>query len=459
MARHSATIVTDLLFGDSGKGTIVDWVVREYVGAGRTTLVVRHCGGAQAAHAVVTPDGRAHTFQQFGSGTFLPGVRTYLSEHMLVNPLTLFWETEHLARVGVTDALSRLVVHADALVTTPYHMAANRLKEQRRGTGRHGSCGLGIGETMAEALAFPNDALRVRHLTNPTALRERLQRHRQRKQAELQDPLCEEAELDAWCALCQNLLGGITLADSRFLLRHLANPTAATVFEGSQGVLLDEWRGFHPYTTWATTTTANAFGLLEGVDTAVCSLGVLRGYATRHGAGPFPTEDPTLTLPDDTNPENPWQGQLRVGWPDLALLRYGLAVAGRIDGLAITCLDRMAGEWKVCEGYENLTLAPGPFQDLDYQATLTDALGRAVPCYRRWAGTPEAHAYDLAHALGKPLRLTSWGKTACAKRGGEGADGGKAVLGIGLCRVGEERVGAEGELREPSEVEHRGALV
>ena len=30
----------------------------------------------------------------------------------------------------------------------------------------------------------------------------------------------------------------------------------------AQGVLLDEWRGFHPYTTWSTTTFANAETLL-----------------------------------------------------------------------------------------------------------------------------------------------------------------------------------------------------
>jgi adenylosuccinate synthase len=133
---------------------------------------------------VVTPDGRAHTFQQFGAGSFVQGVRTYLSEHMLVNPLTLFWESERLRAAGVANALSRLVLHPDALVTTPWHMAANRYKEQQRGAGRHGSCGLGIGETQAEALAVPDDALRVRHLLNPEKLDERLTRHRARKQAE-----------------------------------------------------------------------------------------------------------------------------------------------------------------------------------------------------------------------------------------------------------------------------------
>lgn len=400
----------------------MDWATRELAASGRLTLIVRHSGGAQAAHAVQDPDGRSHVFQQFGAGSFVPGVRTYLSEFMLVNPLTLFWEAEKLRAAGVGDALSRLIVHPDALVTTPWHMAANRHKEQQRGANRHGSCGLGIGETVAESLARPGDALRVRYLLNPDKLRERLHEHRARKYAENPamptDP--DDDELEAWITLCQGLLGTITLADRSFLKRHLNRADSATIFEGSQGVLLDEWRGFHPYTTWSTVTTAHAFKLLEGTEPDVISLGVIRGYATRHGAGPFPTEDAALTvaLPDETNPDNPWQGQLRVGWPDLELLRYGLSVAGRIDALAVTCLDRMEaiGEWKVATGYENLTLAPGPFTDLTYQEALTEQLKTARPCYRSWAGSPEAHARDLATSLGVPLSLTSWGKTANEKR-------------------------------------------
>ena len=62
------------------------------------------------------------------------------------------------------------------------------------------------------------------------------------------------------------------------------------VFEGAQGVLLDEWHGFHPYTTWSTTTFANAEALL-GRRAGACRLGVLRTYTTRHGAGPLVTED------------------------------------------------------------------------------------------------------------------------------------------------------------------------
>ena len=67
------------------------------------------------------------------------------------------------------------------------------------------------------------------------------------------------------------------------------------IFEGAQGVLLDEWRGFHPHTTWSTVTLHHALAMVEESDAEeVCTLGVTRAYMTRHGAGPLPTWSPEL---------------------------------------------------------------------------------------------------------------------------------------------------------------------
>ena len=80
-------LITDLGFGDSGKGTLTDTLV-ERLGAG---WVVRFNGGAQAGHNVVLADGRHHTFSQFGAATFQPGVRTFLSRYMVILP-GVFWK-------------------------------------------------------------------------------------------------------------------------------------------------------------------------------------------------------------------------------------------------------------------------------------------------------------------------------------------------------------------------------
>ena len=66
----TAFVIADLGFGDAGKGTITDFLVRRF----EVSLVVRYNGGAQAGHTVETSDGRHFTFAQFGSGTLVPHV-------------------------------------------------------------------------------------------------------------------------------------------------------------------------------------------------------------------------------------------------------------------------------------------------------------------------------------------------------------------------------------------------
>ena len=91
-----AYVVVDLGFGDAGKGLLTDFLTRHF----NAGLVVRYNGGAQAGHNVVAPDGRQHTFSQFGSGTFIPGVKTYLSRHVGIHPGALLVEGDLLAAIG-----------------------------------------------------------------------------------------------------------------------------------------------------------------------------------------------------------------------------------------------------------------------------------------------------------------------------------------------------------------------
>ena len=61
-------------------------------------------------------------------------------------------------------------------------------------------------------------------------------------------------------------------------------------------MLLDEWRGFHPYTTWSSINTAAAESVTTrfGIDSPIEHHGVIRTYLTRHGAGRLPTHDASL---------------------------------------------------------------------------------------------------------------------------------------------------------------------
>jgi adenylosuccinate synthase len=137
------------------------------------------------------------------------------------------------------------------------------------------------------------------------------------------------------------------------------------IFEGSQGVLLDQTYGFHPHTTWSTTTRKNALDLLTGLNAEVSTIGVIRTYQTRHGNGPFVSE----YLPEDAsfssrvaaklrvehredhNDDSGLAGTFRTGWLDLVATRYAIDCC-RVNSIAVTHMDRIVADTvTVCDGY------------------------------------------------------------------------------------------------------------
>ena len=400
MSGHEAIIVADLGFGDAGKGTTIDHLARSRERA----TIVRFNGGAQAAHNVITPDGKHHTFSQFGSGMFVPGTSTHLSRFMLFDPIELSKESRKLVAHGCPHPLARVTIARDARVVTPFHRAANRLRERLRGAGAHGTCGLGIGETMADSLANPEDTVYAKDLNDPAVLADKFVNIQLRKRTELleQASALDDPDLEEEIAILTDPMFPLAFAvavsgfasDLTFVTEEYLASVARKgdlLFEGAQGVLLDEWRGFHPHTTWSTTTFENPQTLLAEIDYPghVQKLGVLRAYSTRHGAGPFPTYDAALSeqLIEPHNGKVSWQGTFRCGWFDLVMARYAQSVAGA-DALMITHLDRhqTIDQPKICTKYERegkhlQTLALGPHQDLQYQEGLTKLIAEVTPVY------------------------------------------------------------------------------
>jgi adenylosuccinate synthase len=385
-----AWTVTDLLFGDSGKGTLTEALVRRY----KVPLVVRYSGGPQCGHNVVLENGTHHVFSQFGAGT-LAGARTLLTKHVLIDPVRLINEGDVLEKKGVSDPFGRVMIDTQCLVITPFHRAVNRLKELSRGAARHGSCGVGVGETAAYALKHPDTALRVEDLLFHRKTREKLEQISKDCGEEIvqfcggamppegaaewgvfTSPDTIDAYLNRYRTFCES---GVIFVSTKTALNRIR--TQDTVWEGAQGVLLDEWVGFHPFTTWSTVTLQHAIEhlALAGVSRDdITNIGVLRCYGHRHGAGPFPTENESLRpiLDDKYNPENLWQGQFRVGWFDAVMADYGKRVAGPIDQLALTHIDRLASrdKWLLATGYPGGEILPPHPEDFTAREHLTNDL-------------------------------------------------------------------------------------
>jgi adenylosuccinate synthase len=441
-----AHIVVDLGFGDSGKGLLTDYLVRRF----QAGLVVRYNGGAQAGHTVISPDGRQHTFAQFGSGSFVPGVRTYLSRHVVIHPGGLLREGELLVGKGVRDAFSRLRLSERALVITPFHQAANRMREMARGARRHGSCGVGVGEAVEDALSNPDDRVLAGDLTNPAVLRRKLRSIRDREHARLAE-LCQDAHPGAWFGREWELferkdvidewissvarIGELGLVVPDTVLERWLQQTETVIFEGAQGVLLDAEYGFHPYTTWSDCTAANAHDLIREAAPAsdVYRIGVMRCYALRHGPGPFPTgTDELAPIISEHNTFNQWQGAVRYGWFDAVLARYALDVAGGVDRLAVTHLDVLERleKWKYCPGYTGWPVLEGTPVEASFSAEVltgfrlppglalaqreefTRALSAALPVLETCAADQAEVIRKIEALLGRAVDLISCGPSA-----------------------------------------------
>ena len=196
------------------------------------------------------------------------------------------------------------------------------------------------------------------------------------------------------------------------------------LFEGAQGVLLDLDHGTYPFVTSSSTTAGGACaGLGIGPTKIDAVVGVAKGYATRVGDGPFPTEltDATGDLLRNRGHEfgSVTGRPRRCGWLDVPAVRLAVRLSG-IESLALTKLDVLAGldRVKLCVGYrlggravdempadlDDLAAAEPVFEELDGWPEVTSgSAGTAVPA-------SAARFVERVSALcGIPVWATSWG--------------------------------------------------
>lgn len=365
-------VTVGLGFGDEGKGTTVDYLVRKY----QADWVVRYNGGAQAAHFVTLTNGHVHCFSQFGSGTFVPGVKTLLSRFVVIDPLTLIEEARFLEGAGQKDCLKRLFIDQDCLVVTPYQKYLNRILETARGENRHGSCGMGVGQTFQDWQKNPQATLYFKDLLDQDKINEKLN-YQFYEKLDLAEQLLEEnfgnqllrvlvedlktrkpskKIIRVFSNIGKKLTTGKNVVNEVFV-RSVLNSHKTIIFEGAQGTLLDPNHGFFPHVTAISPSLANGNELLKLTEQAVIKLGIMRAYQTRHGKGPFVTQSDglTATVIDQNNKTGQWQGEFRNGWLDLVALRYSLEInQGQVDELVITNLDGLSelSKIKICKSYQ-----------------------------------------------------------------------------------------------------------
>ncbi|MES2218261.1 MAG: adenylosuccinate synthetase [Pseudomonadota bacterium] len=351
-----AYVVIGAAFGDEGKGLMTDYLAAKHDGK---ALVVRFNGGAQAGHTVHTPLNQRHVFKHFGSGS-LVGSATYLSEFFICNPILFRDEFQQLVNLNLQP---KVFVNPDAVVTTPYDMMINQILEEFRNAKRHGSCGVGINETVERNL-IAEFSIRVHELFDRKKLIEKLLLIQQswvkcrlaalgihEISAIWQERLSSAGIMNYFLNYVDFFIDNCAVRDNQILKKF-----PAIIFEGAQGLLLDEVKGFFPHVTRSATGLKNVLSIAETVGISTLEVFYMtRAYLTRHGSGPLPFELNTLPYPaiiDKTNVTNMYQGALRFAWLNFDLLEQAIFsdlidAENRISvqpNLVVTCMDQLAPE-------------------------------------------------------------------------------------------------------------------
>lgn len=319
----TAKIVIGANFGDEGKGLMTDYFANEAKKQGQSCLVVCHNGGSQKGHTVVTPSGLRHVFHHFGSGSF-EGADTYLSCEFIVNPIIFQKEVSELKRKGF---ITKCFIDRDCRFTTPFDMMINQIVEEYRGECKHGSCGLGIFETVVRSET--DESFTVYEFANKSTsdMGAFLDEIATRYVPDRLKQLGIKTIPAKWLEILRNKDNIIEnyihdfmqmLENVRIVNNDIVDSYDYVIFEGAQGLLLDQNNlSYMPHLTPSNTGIKNPLNIIGKRNPNVEVCYVSRTYMTRHGAGRFDTEcnksDINEKIIDLTNVPNPYQDSIRYG--------------------------------------------------------------------------------------------------------------------------------------------------
>jgi adenylosuccinate synthase len=377
------TVVVGLQWGDEGKGKVVDLLAR------RARYVVRFQGGNNAGHTLVV-EGQKRVLHLIPSGVLQPNTISVIGNGVVVDPEVLVREIAALGAAGF-DLRGRLALSTEAHLILPYHSLLDACREEALGDEQIGTTRRGIGPCYEDKVA--RRGLRVADLLDPAALTRRLEAVLPEKNRMLTGwfgkPAVEVAALLAWAAPLAEALRPYA-ADTVALLHGALQRGESILFEGAQGTFLDIDHGTWPFVTSSTTLAGGACaGSGVGPRDLHAVVGITKAYATRVGAGPFPTE--LLGADGDALREKGAEfgattgRPRRCGWFDAAMVRHAVRLNGATS-LVLTKLDILSGlpTLDVCVGY-----AGQP----DAIPAAAEALGAVRPVYETLPGWTE----DLSH--------------------------------------------------------------
>jgi adenylosuccinate synthase len=300
------------------------------------------------------------------SVTCVIGNGVVLSLDALVKEITALEDKQIFVR-------DRLRISGACPLILPSHIALDQARELKKGEGKIGTTGRGIGPAYEDKVG--RRGIRLAETLNEDRFAEKLKELTEYHNFMLEnyygvEPVDFETTLESQLALARNLRPLID--DTIDLLHNRRKEGADILFEGAQGSLLDIDHGTYPFVTSSNTTAGGtATGSGYGPLYLDYVLGITKAYTTRVGSGPFPTElfdEVGAHLASVGHEKGATTGRdRRCGWFDAAAVRFAVRI-NSVSGICLTKLDVLDGleTIRVCVGYKGKgDSASGSLMDID----------------------------------------------------------------------------------------------
>lgn len=349
MKRGKVDALLGIVFGDEGKGKVVDVFTPKY------DVVARFAGGPNAGHTIIF-DGKKFVLRSIPSGIFDEGKLNIIGNGCVIAPDLFMAEAKELETAGY-DLRSRLHISKKAHLILPTHRVLDRAYEAAKGKSKVGTTGKGIGPTYSEKAS--RTGLRVGDMLEN--FEQKYQALKARHEQILRDlnytdyDITEEEKL--WMQGIE-YMRTFPLTDTEIEINNYLKEGKNVLAEGAQGTMLDIDHGTYPFVSSSNTICG---GVCTGLGVAPTTIGevfgIFKAYSTRVGSGPFPVE-----LFDEVGDKIREIGHeygavtgrnRRCGWVDLVALKYAIMINGvsqliMMKGDVLDTFDTI----RVCVAYE-----------------------------------------------------------------------------------------------------------
>ena len=340
-------VVLGTFYGDEGKGKIIDYL------STKADYTVRCTGGNNAGHTI-NVNGKKYAFHLIPSGILNKNTKAIIGNGVVIDPKVLIEEINNLEDEGIST--SNLYISDKAHIIMPYHIKMDELQEELR-NNKIGTTKRGIGPAYCDK--FERCGIRVMDFISDrfaTIARENIERKNEIFKLYGKETLNADKIIAEYIELSKKLKPYVT--DTVYMIHKAIEQDKQIVCEGAQATLLDIDFGSYPFVT---SSNPSIGGICTGSGIGAKYIGnvygVLKGYSSRVGEGPYITEQANeigdlireLGHEYGTTTKRP----RRCGWLDAVALKYAVILNG-ITALAINHVDTIGkmDKIKLCVAYK-----------------------------------------------------------------------------------------------------------